>query len=104
MEYLGYIFDFYVGFYFFRLAENHQKNKWLFGFLGIIFFVIAYFAYILYCKFMNSEEFNMDNLPFIGIKAFFVSLISLIIVFQILNFVWSKKGSVKEDSIDKIGE
>jgi hypothetical protein len=63
-----------VGFYFFRLAENHEKNKWLFGFLGIIIFAVAYFTYVLFCKFFNLEEFNVDNLPAIGIKAFFIGL------------------------------
>ncbi|PQJ81439.1 hypothetical protein BTO16_02085 [Polaribacter glomeratus] len=93
-----------MGFYFFRLAENHEKNKWLFGFLGIIIFAVAYFTYVLFCKFFNSEEFNVDNLPAIGMKAFFIGLFFLVIIFHLLNFVWSKKKKVKVDSIDKIGE
>jgi hypothetical protein len=99
LKYLGYIFLFYVGFYFYRLAENHKKNKWLFSFLGVFFFISAYFIYVLFCRFFNPEEF-VENLPSIGIKAFFVGLISSIIIFQILSFVWNRK---KKHKINEIG-
>jgi len=104
LEYLGCTFLFYVGFYFYRLAENHKRNKWLFGFLGIALFVVAYLFYMLFCRFFNSYKYNVENLMSIGIKAFVTGFICIVVVFQILGFVWSRKKKVKENLIDKIGE
>mgnify|MGYP000569042414 CR=1 FL=1 len=104
MEALGYIFLFYVGFYFYRLAEIHKKNKWLFGFLGIVIFIIGYFSYILFCRFSYSEELNLANLSTIGIKAFLVGLISSVLIFKILSLIWNRKEKINQKDIDKIGE
>lgn len=104
MEALGYIFIFYIAYYFYRLAENHKKNKWLFGFLGIVFFVIAYISYLLYLRFFNSKEFNIEVVSTIEIKAFFTSLTFAVIMFQVLNFIWSKKKKLKSNAIEKIGK
>jgi Kef-type K+ transport system membrane component KefB len=104
LEYLGYIVVFYIGFYFYRLAENHNKNKWLFGFLGILFFVTSFVLYLLFSRFLNSKEYNIYNLASIGIEAFFAGLILSITIFQIISFVWNRKKKVKSNSIDKIGK
>lgn len=103
MEILSYILLFYIGFYYYRLAENHNKNKWLFGFIGIAIFVIAYFFYVLFCRFSYSEETNLENLPAIGVKSFCTGLIITILVFQILNSIWSrkKKNYLEVDEIGK---
>jgi hypothetical protein len=104
MEYLGYIFIFYIGFYFYRLAENHKKNKWLFGFLGIINFIIGYFSYLLFCRFFNSIEFNKENISSIGLKGFIAGVIFSILIFQILSFIWSRKEKKYNNELDKIGK
>lgn len=98
MEALGYILLFYIGFYFYRLGENHKKNKWLIGFLGIGFFVVSYMSFLVYWRFINSEEST------IGIIAFFISLIFTVIMFQFLSFIWNRKKKLKSNVIDKIGE
>jgi cellobiose-specific phosphotransferase system component IIC len=104
MEYLGYIFIFYIGFYFYRLAENYKKNKWLFGFLGIINFIIGSFSYLLFCRLFNSVEFNKENLSSIGLKGFISGVIFSILIFQILNFIWSRKEKKYNNELDKIGK
>ncbi len=39
--YLGLVFLYFIGKPFYRLAEFHQRNKWLFGILGIVFYYIG---------------------------------------------------------------
>ena len=56
MKALGYILIFYIGFYFYRLAENHSKNKWLFAILGVAAYFFGIIVYPLYLKFFNSED------------------------------------------------
>ena len=104
MQILVNIFIFYAGFYFYRLAENHHKNKWLFGFLGVLIFVISYILFLIFCRFLNSQDYNVFNLASIGFKAFFVGLVFTIIIFQILSFIWSRKEKKYKNDVDKIGK
>lgn len=103
MKALSYIFLFYVGFYFYRLAENHNKNKWIFGVLGILFFIMVYVAFLLFSRFSNTHEFNVENLISISMKAFSIGFIGVVFFFQVLSFVWSRKKKLNTNIINKIG-
>ncbi|MBU3010003.1 hypothetical protein KO506_01135 [Polaribacter vadi] len=100
---LSYIFLFYVGFYFYRLAENHNKYKWLCGFLGIISFFFGSILYLLYVRFFTEttiNEFEITNLSF---KSSIAGFVFTVILFKTLNFIWSKKKKLKNE-VDKIGK
>ena len=103
MQVLGYIFIFYVGFYFYRLAENHNKNKWLFGFIGIINFIFWYFCYLIFCRFFNTIEFNKENISSIGLKGFIVGVVFSTVIFQIVSFIWTRNEKKYTNDVDKIG-
>lgn len=101
---ISYIFLFYVGFYFFRLAENHKRNKWLFSLIGIITFFVGYFSYIFYYRIFRQVEIVDFSIIAIRLKSFFSGLIFVVIEFHLLDFIWSKKKRKKKEEIDKIGE
>ncbi|WP_439128471.1 hypothetical protein [Polaribacter sp.] len=103
MKILSYIFLFYVGFYFYRLAENHQKNKWLFAIIGIITYLLSLFIYPLYLRLFYKEEILDINLVLVSLKSFLIALISLFILFQVLSFMWNKKEKVNNQEINTIG-
>jgi membrane-bound ClpP family serine protease len=103
MKMLGYIFIFYIGFYFYRLAENHKKNKWLFGIVGIITFVFGNFMYVLYANFFLEQDINEFNILSVSFKSFSSGVLSIFILFHLLNFIWSRKKVIREEEIDKIG-
>lgn len=104
MSALGYILIFYIGFYFFRLAENHHKNKWLFGFLGIAIYFFGLVMYPLYIRFFNTIELEEFKLTLVSFKSFTVGLVFVFIGFQLLNIIWSRKKKVNKKEIDKIGK
>ncbi|TMM28809.1 hypothetical protein FDT66_12950 [Polaribacter aestuariivivens] len=104
MEYLSYIFIFYVGFYFFRLAENHQKNKWLYGFLGIITYYSSSIIFMLFLKIFHEEEIGDFDFVSITMKSFLIGLLSIFFLFQSLSFIWGRKKKNKEKEINKIGK
>lgn len=102
-ELLAYIFIFYVGFYFYRLGENHKKMKWLCGLLGIASYFLAQVLYLLYVRFFSGldiDEFDISNLSF---KSFLVGFIFVVILFNILNIVWSRQSKSKNE-VDNIGK
>jgi hypothetical protein len=104
LEYLGYIFVFYVGFYFYRLAENHEKNKWLFGVIGILIFFTGYFSYILFYRFFELKSIEEIDYSSISFKSFLIGSIAAIIMFQTLNLVWNRKKKISSQDINEIGK
>lgn len=103
MKALGYILLFYIGFYFYRLAENHNKNKWLFAIIGIGTYFFGIIAYPLYLRFFKSEDIEDFDISSISLKSFLIGLICVFFLFQILSLVWSRKKKVNNKEIDKIG-
>lgn len=99
-----YIFLFYVGFYFYRLAENHKKNKWVFAILGLITFFFGNFLYVLYFRLFNGEDVDELTFPKVGEKSFLLGFIFAFILFQILSTVWNSKKRKRNNEVDKIGE
>ena len=100
---LGYIFIFYVGFYFYRLGENHNKYKWLCGLLGIVSYFFAQVLYLLYTRFFSGldiDEFDISNLSF---KSFLAGFIFVVLLFNVLNLVWSRQNKSKNE-VDNIGK
>ncbi|QTE23631.1 hypothetical protein [Polaribacter cellanae] len=104
MKILGYIFIFYVGFYFYRLAENHNKNKWLFGFLGVAIYFSGLLIYPLYVRFFYVEEINETSLIFISFKSFVIGFVFILVSFQLLSIFWSRKKKIDKKEIEKIGK
>ena len=103
MKALGYIFLFYIGFYFYRLAENHNKNKWLFAVIGIVAYFVGVIGYPLYLRIFNFEEIRGFDITSISLKSFLIGLICVFFLFQVLNFIWNRKKNVNIKEIDKIG-
>lgn len=103
MKILGYIFLFYVCFYFYRLAEIHKKNKWLFLLIGIGTYLIGIIAYPLYLRIFNSKEIEGFDISSISLKSFLVGFLCIFLLFQTLSFIWSRKKKVNKKEIDKIG-
>lgn len=104
MKILGYIFIFYIGFYFYRLAENHNKNKWFFGIIGIVAYTVGSSIYVIYTKFFLEQDINEFNILSFSFRSFSIGLLSVFTLFHILSFIWSKKKIIKNEDIDKIGK
>ena len=104
MKVLGYILLFYIGFYFYRLAENHNKSKWLFGIVGISTYLTALSIYPLYLRFFELDYIDELDLAKITWKSFLIGLVSVFILFQVLSLLWSRKKKVNKKEIDKIGK
>lgn len=104
MKIIIYIFLFYVGFYFYRLAENHKRNKWIYGVLGIVTYIIGANIYPVFLYFIDSEYIDDYDLTSIAFKSFLIGIISVFVLFQVLSFVWNKKEEIDKREIDKIGK
>jgi len=94
MTILGYILLFYVGFYYYRLAENHKRNKWLYGFLGIVLFILGTIFYPLFLRFFLQTEINEFDLTLISFKSIFIGIFTVFFCFHFLDFVWKRNDKL----------
>ncbi len=104
---LGLFFIYFIGKYFYELAEKYQKNKWVYALLGVLSyymgaFITGFFLGLLMLIFnsnfldsLSSLELNFLALPF-GILTTFLFYI-------ILRKNWSKNYITPEDEINLIG-
>ena len=104
MSAVGYIILFYVGFYFYRLAENHKRNKWLFGFIGIATYFFGILVYPLYVRFFYDDEINEFDISAISLKSSLIGLLFVFFLFQLFSLIWSRKKKTNKKEIDKIGK
>ena len=105
---LGILLIYFIGKYFFELAEDHDKSKWGFAILGVVTYYIGTFIGglilgILFLLFSwgNIEEWN-DIV--ISLMAMPFGIGSCVGLYFILKNVWEKKATQTLDMIDEIGD
>tara|TARA_B100000795_G_C22784234_1_gene433823 strand:- start:177 stop:506 length:330 start_codon:yes stop_codon:yes gene_type:complete len=104
---LGLLLLYWIGKYFYKLAEAHDKSKWGFTLLGIVVYYagIVVLGLILgivleifapgYFETMNDIALNLMALP--------LGLLSCYILYKYLEKTWKKNAPSKNNSIDEIG-
>jgi len=104
---LGILLLYWIGKYFYKLAEAHDKSKWGFTILGIVVYyagivvlglilgiVLEIFA-LGYFETMNDIVLNLVALP--------VGILSCYLLYKYLDKTWEKNAPSKNNSIDEIG-
>jgi ABC-type multidrug transport system permease subunit len=102
---LGLLLIYWIGKFFYQLAEKNNQNKWLFAILGIAVFYITQFIFALILVFLN--EFGITNvdldsyaLNLIGIPLGFLGCY---IFYILLEKSWKKDVVDVSEAIQDIG-
>tara|TARA_R100000951_G_scaffold80583_1_gene68380 strand:- start:30 stop:332 length:303 start_codon:yes stop_codon:yes gene_type:complete len=93
---LGLIFIYFVGRAFYRLAEEHQKSKWLWAVLGVVFYYTFGFIIGIIVALVNFNWAIQNEivLSFIGIG---VGIGGTIIIYHLLKRHWENKPTPTTD-------
>ena len=103
---LGLLLIFFIGKYFYELADKYQKNRWLYAFIGI---VVYYAAGALLGIILGVLDFiiglgidweNSVGLNLLGIPAGIAADYGL---YSLLKKKWESEIIIPEDEIMKIG-
>lgn len=103
---LGFIFIYWIGKYFYQLAETYKKNRWLFAILGVVVYYAgqAIIGVLLGLGVMFfGWDIDFDNtlqMAVIGIPS--GALIAYLFYF-LLEKNWKKNKVEVKDSINDIG-
>lgn len=102
---LGLILLYWIGKYFYKLAEEYDKNKWVYAILGIIVYyggIIAFsFSLGVIAEFVSPGFFDSFNETLLGIIMLPFGILSCYLLYSYLEKTWEKSKPVNE--IDQIG-
>ncbi|MGV7107351.1 hypothetical protein [Flavobacterium sp. U410] len=102
----GIILIYWVGKYFYQLAEKYNQNKWLFAFLGVVVYYVGQAIIGLTLGLMSlffGFEIDWDNSVLMALLGIPAGAGSVYLVYILLEKKW-KKEEVKIDSIQDIGQ
>ena len=104
---LGILLLYFIGKYFYDLAQDHGKSKWLFAILGIItYYAGTFIAGLLIgvaIEFWGMYSLADMNDFVLGLMALPVGVLACIVLYQILKEVW-RDERVKSEVTDEMGD
>ncbi|WP_274475706.1 hypothetical protein [Mangrovimonas aestuarii] len=102
---LGFVLIYWIGKYFYRLADQFNQKKWLFAILGVGFYYASMFvggAILGFLDALFNWGVNWDN-AFIGLLAIPFGLSAVYLFYTLLKKKWEKSFVEEKDEIDQIG-
>ena len=104
---LGIVLIYFIGRYFYRLAEEFNQNKWLYAILGVItYYVGTFVGGIVLALFDELFGFgiNWENNFTLGLIALPFGIASVYLLYILLQRKWKKSVSLVKDEIQDIGK
>lgn len=104
---LGFLFIYFIGKYFYTLAEEYKKNKWLFAVLGVLSYYVGGFlfgSFLVMCGYMIDEVYTESlSETFLTVIVIPLGLICCYLFYHILKRNWSRNFKLEIDEIENIG-
>jgi len=106
---LGLIIVFFIGKYFYQLADEYDKTKWLFAILGIAVYytgsiLIGGIIIGLGGYFLFDYDIESTNDLALGIMLMPFGILTCYVVYGLLEKKWKRQEKLQSVSIDDIGK
>ncbi|MBR9859397.1 hypothetical protein GYB22_01330 [bacterium] len=106
---LGLIFIYFVGKYYYDLADKYDRPRWGFAIAGVATYYggMFIFAFLLGIIIGTVNPGFLDNTSeaALGIMSIPLGIISTVVLYQILKRSWAKQEPVFDDTaLQEIGE
>ena len=104
---LGLLLIFFIGRYFYRLAEDYSQNKWLFAFLGIVLYYAAGIVFGVALGLMDlifGWNLDFDNMFGINLLSIPIGIAACYGFYVLLEKKWKKSVVLVKDEIEDIGK
>ena len=104
---LGILFVYFVGKYFYKLAEEYKQNKWLFAILSIVMYYVgtAIGGLIIgTLSLLFGFSVDWENQLLMSLIAIPFGFGSCWLFYYLLNKNWQNKAQIEVETIDNIGE
>ena len=104
---LGLVLLYFIGRYFYRLAEKYKKNKWLFAIIGVATYYAGTFVAGIILALLNEFlglSIDWDNDLLLSVLALPFGILATYALYYFLNKNWEKHVVFVEDEIQDIGK
>jgi len=105
---LGLLLIYFIGKKFYDLAENYNKNKWLYAIGSVICYyvsgIVILGAFVLLDIFLFEWGVNWEDNYGINLLSIPIGLLSVYILYQFLEGKWKKTQLIPIDEINEIGK
>jgi membrane protein DedA with SNARE-associated domain len=105
---LGLILLYWIGKYFYKLAEEYDKSKWGFAILGIVVYYVGTFLFAIILIFgaeiFSPGYFDDVNEKLIDFICLPFGLLSCYLLYCYLKKTWEKNKPNPNKLIDEIGK
>lgn len=105
---IGILLIYFIGRYYYYLAEDHQKSRWGFAILGVITYYVGSFiaGFVIGVLVELFGSYSVDEISdFVwNLIALPFGLLACYGLFQLLKRNWEKKQNQEGGIIDEIGQ
>lgn len=104
---LGILLIYWIGKYYYKLAEEFQKSKWGYAILGIAIYYFATFFFgiiaVIIAEFMDPGFIDRVNETLLGILMIPFAALSTFLLYKYLAKTWKKNRPDPEELINEFG-
>jgi hypothetical protein len=101
---LGLVLIYFVGKYFYELADEHGKSNWGFAILGVASYyggiIVGGVIIAIVAELLSPGFLNEDNEIFFSILALPLGIFSCWITYNLLKRAWSKPKEANRQTLD----
>ena len=105
---LGLILIYWIGKYFYNLADDYNKSKWGFTILGVVSYygglLFFGFAIGIIAEIFSPGFFDGFNETLYGLICLPLGVLTCYLLYQYLEKTWKKEEPMNNNSIDEIGK
>lgn len=107
---IGLICIYFIGKYFYNLANAYNRNKWLYGLLGVLcfyygsLFIGGIAMYFFAGTFWHSGVDFLMSFPNLGVLKMPFGILLACGVHYVFETNWKKSFRINNDEIDSIGK
>ena len=105
---LGLVLLYWIGKYFYKLAEEYDKSKWGFAILGIVVYYVGIlilgFTLGLVVELISPGFFETMNDMALNLLALPLGILSCYLLYKYLEKTWEKNKPNPNNLIDEIGK
>ncbi|WP_397446063.1 hypothetical protein [Polaribacter sp. R77954] len=105
---LSVILLYWIGKYFYKLADEYNKSKWGYGILGIVIFYAGFFLFgfgiIFIAEVVSEGSTDIFSDTLLGFIMMPFGVLSCYVLYKYLEKTWNKNDPRKNNMIDQIGK
>jgi uncharacterized YccA/Bax inhibitor family protein len=101
---LGLVLLYWIGKYFYRLAEDYEKSKWGYAILGVVVYYLGTFIFAMLIAIFALDFLNDESDLVISLISLPFGILSCYLLYKYFEKTWEANAPKNDNIIDQIGK